>query len=185
MDFQGINKKLKFARRMNAFLSLIIVCLVASVLFLAFHVVRETNQVVLVPSQISDGMVARGGGVDQRYIEAIALDAAYAMYNVSAANLGYGRKTIERIASSGERSELLLRYDEIGEDIVQRKISTVFRPSSILTDLENLTIMIDGELATYLEDSRTSLENRRVIVNFEYEGASVRVASIAREEVKS
>lgn len=184
MDFQIMDRKYKGARRLNVVLVLFGAALTCAVVFLSFHIVRETNQVVLVPSQISDGMVARGG-VDQRYVEAIALDAAYAMYNVSAANLKYGRDVIERVSSNTERNRLLTRYDEIGEDIRLRKISTTFRPNNLQTDMDNLTVVLNGELSTYLENTRTSVERRTLLVTFAYEGASVRVASIAKLEDQS
>ena len=46
---------------------------------------------MLVPSRVSDGMVAVGA-VDARFVEALALDAVYAFYNVSPETASYGRR---------------------------------------------------------------------------------------------
>jgi len=179
MDFDQMNRQLKGARRRSAVLFVFVGLLSASCVALASHIVTTTNQVVLVPSQISDGMVARGA-VDQRYLEALALDAVYSFYNVSPQNLSYGRTSIERIAAGSQRAALLERYDEIGEDIRLRQISTTFRTNKLTTNLQNLQIAVEGTLATYIDTTRISEEARTIQVTFQQEGASVRVAGIGK-----
>lgn len=179
MDFDRLNRQLKGARRRANVLFVFVGLLSVSVVALAMHIVTTTNQVVLVPSQISDGMVARGA-VDQRYLEALALDAVYSFYNVSPENLSYGRTAIERISTASQRASLLERYDEIGEDIRLRRISTTFRPIKLTTNIPSLEIEVEGTLATYIDTTRTNEEPRKILVSFAQEGASVRVAGIGK-----
>ena len=61
---------------------------------------------VLVPSRISDGMVA-AGAVDSRYVESLALDAIYAFYNVSPETAAYGRRGCDRLACVRDRPRVV------------------------------------------------------------------------------
>ncbi len=109
---------------------------------------------MLIPSRVSDGMVARGAA-DVRYIEALSLDAVYAMYTVSPATIRYGRDVIERISAAEDRARLLDAYDDIADDIKLRRISTVFRPEKIEHNLPRLQIVVEGMLSTYPRHHRS------------------------------
>ena len=88
MEYQHLERKFKrrgLAR--NALLVTLLVMITANGL-LALRIFNQSNQVVLIPTHIADGMVARGA-VDKRYIEALTLDAIYALYNVSPNALDY------------------------------------------------------------------------------------------------
>ena len=62
--------------------------------------------VVLVPSTVTDGMVAYGG-VDTRYIEAIAKDTVYTLYNVAPGGTDYAEQVIARVATAASRQPIL------------------------------------------------------------------------------
>ena len=178
MDPKEFGRQLRAARRGRNFVALFAGALVVANTALALNILRETNQVVLVPSRISDGMVARGV-IDHRYVEAITLDAVYGMYNVHKDTLEYGRAIIARVSSSSQRADLLEQYDRIAEDITIRKISTVFYPRKLTVVPDGLSVSVAGQLATFLETTRTSIEERTIVVGFEREGASVRVNAIS------
>ena len=172
-----MNKQLRAARRARNASWVLLALMVAANLALAFNIYRETNQVVLVPSQIADGMVARGA-VDRRYVEALAVDAVSAMYTVHPETLDYGRKTVARLARDRDRAKLIESYDRVGEDMQVRKISTVFFIDRMETSVDGMKVRVFGQLATFLETTRTSIEDRVVLVTFAQQGASVRVSSI-------
>lgn len=184
MDIIALQKK--YNRRgaaRNALLVTVGVLILAN-LFLSFRIFSQSNQVVLVPTHIADGMVARGA-VDKRYLEALALDAIYALYNVSPNALDYGRTVIERIASVEERPRLLQQYDRIAGDIRARKISTVFLPQKIEHNFTRMEAVVTGRLQTYLETTQVSSEVRRILLTFKSEAGSVRLNSIGKLEDQS
>lgn len=184
MNLQAVETTLSRTRlQRNVAFVLFGVMLLSNVLIGA-KFLSQTNQVVLVPTNVSDGMVARGAA-DKRYIEALALDAVYAMYNASPGNLDYGRHVIERISSVGERNTLLRHYDEIGTDIRERDIATVFFPRQIEHNPESLDVIVDGVLQTYLNTVQIAAEPRRLLLTFVSEAGSVRLSRISRLEVDS
>lgn len=179
MNFQAMEKTVKQSRRATMVLSLVALTLIASNLLLVAKMYSQSNQVVLVPTTVSDGMVARGT-VDKGYIEAIALDAVYAMYNSSPNTLTFGRNVLERLSGPAERNEILLAYDRIAEDITTRKISTVFFPRRIEHNFGRYEVVVEGDLATYLETTQVSREKRRILIRFRPQAGSVRVSAIGR-----
>jgi len=181
MDFQVMQKRLKSANIRNIILLSGFVLMLCSNGLLAVKIYSASNQVVLVPTSITDGMVARGA-IDQRFVEAVALDAVYGLYNSSPTTLRYGRIVIERTASVKNRAGLLELYDEVAEDIRQREISTVFRPTQIEHNLDQLEVTVKGELDTYLSNVKVATERRNILLTFVIEAGSVRLSKINRIE---
>jgi conjugal transfer pilus assembly protein TraE len=184
MNLQGLQKIVRRTRmQRNAILAVGCILLAVNAL-LGIRLFTQTNQVVLVPTNVSDGMVARGAS-DKRYIEALALDAVYGLYNASPASLDYGRAVIERIASVSERNNLLRHYDDVATDIRERDISTVFFPRQIEHNIDNLEVVVEGDLQTYLNTVLISVEPRRVLLSFVAEAGSVRLFRVSRLEMES
>ena len=179
MDFAVMETSMGRLRRARNALGLVSLALIGSNLLLSWQVLQTHSQTILIPSRVSDGMVAQGGG-DVRYLEALSLDATQAMYTVSPATTTYSRQVIERVANPIERDALLKRFDEVAADIKTREISTVFLPEKIDHDLAKLTLTVSGQFATYLGTTRVSEEPRTIRVTFSEFGGSVRVARIER-----
>lgn len=171
-------KLIRLQRARNA-LGLVLIVMIFSNLLLAWQVLNTRSQMILVPSRVSDGMIAQGGG-DVRYLESLALDAVQAMYTLSPATSDYSRSVIDRVANPTEREILLRRFDEVAEDIRKREISTVFMPEKIDHDLANLTLLVTGQFGTYLGTNKVGEERRAIRIVFAEFGGSVRIARIER-----
>ncbi len=183
MDFPNLERALKATRTQRNFGFGLAAFLLATNGLLSIGIYSQSNQTVLVPTTIRDGMVARGA-VDKRYIEALALDAIYGIYNASPANLPYGRAVIERLASVKERADLLRHYDEVATDIREREISTAFYPQKIEHNLDRLEVVVEGDLQTFLNTVMVSTEPRRILLRFVAEAGSVRLSGVNRLEVQ-
>lgn len=183
MDFSTLKRKYKQARTARNGLAFGIAVCLGIILLLSYRISQENTQVVLVPSRVSDGMVARGAA-DIRYIEALSLDAVYAMYTVSPNTVSYGREVIERISSAADRARLLDAYDDIAEDIKLRRISTIFRPEKIEHNLARLQVFVQGSLSTYLDTTEVSTSPRRIMLTFVEEGSSTRLSRIELVEIE-
>ncbi|WP_233270680.1 type IV conjugative transfer system protein TraE [Chachezhania sediminis] len=177
MDVQRLSSAARAMRRALVLLVIVVLVMIASNLFLATKLVSQSNQVVLVPTMVRDGMVARGT-VDKGYVEALALDAVYAMYNAAPGSLDYGRQTIERLSSPADRARILARYDEIAEDMRERDISTVFYPRRIEHNFRAYEIVVSGELVTFLETTQVAREAKRILLEFRPQAGSIRLVSI-------
>jgi conjugal transfer pilus assembly protein TraE len=130
MEFAALDRSVRTARRGRNLAVVLLVTMIGANALLGLRLLNQSNQVVLIPTQVSDGMVARGA-VDKRYVEALALDAVYAMYNATPETLDYGRQVLDRLSSLRERSAILDQYDRIATDMRERKISTVFFPEKL------------------------------------------------------
>jgi conjugal transfer pilus assembly protein TraE len=179
MTYSEMERALNRVMRARNALGLALIVMMAANLLLSIQVLQKTSQTILIPSRVSDGMIAQGGG-DIRYLEALSLDAVQAMYTISPATSAYSRQVIERLANPTERESLLKRYDDVAADIKQREISTVFLPEKIDHDLEHLSLMVSGQFATYLGTTKVSDDRRVIKIVFSEFGGSVRVASIER-----
>lgn len=181
MNHERLLRQLRNARLQRSLFALGLCVMIVSNLFLVGSYTQVQRTTVLVPSRVSDGMVAVGA-VDARFVEALAMDAVYAFYNASPETSAYGRRVVERLSSFRERSSLLEAYDSVATDIRERRISTVFYPDKVDHELDGLTLYVSGHIATFIETKFVSREPRRLKLTFVEEAASVRLASISLEE---
>lgn len=181
MHIDALTKKLRAAQMARNLLLIGIGLSLTVNVLLSIRLSAESTQVVLVPTRVADGIVARGG-VDVRHMESIALDAVYAMYNISPATVRYGRDVIERVSSAQQRASLLEQYDDVAEDIRQRRISTVFRPVKVTHDLGRLQVTVEGRLSTYLNTVEVSDVPRKIVLTFSEEAASVRLSQMQLQQ---
>ena len=172
-----VSSQLRFARFARNLLALLLAMSIVANAALAIHISRQTNSVILVPSVVSDGMVARGS-LDVAYLEQLAKDAVMSLYQLTPTTLGEGRAVIERVSSGETRSELLGHFDAIAKDIGSRKLSTVWRTVRLTTNLDALTVDVEGEFSTYVRNNFASSESRTIRVTFGPEGASAWVIGI-------
>lgn len=177
MNPQNLSRALKQARRALVVAVVCAVMLLAGNTLLAAKIYSQSNQVVLVPTTVSDGMVARGA-VDKGYIEALSLDAVYAMYNTSPKTIQFGRNVLERLSGPAERAKILDAYDRISTDITERKISTVFFPRKIEHNFSTYEVVVEGVLGTYLETTQITRQDRRILIRFKPQAGSVRLSFI-------
>lgn len=182
MDFQTMQRQLRAAKLGRSMLLTLAVVMLLLNSLLTVKLYSSSNQVILIPTSIRDGMVARGG-VDVAYLEALALDVVYGFYNASASTQAYGRARIERMASIKDQAALLARYDEVAKDYLSRKISTTFEVQIIERNLETLEIKITGLFTTYLDTVRSNSEPRSILLTFVPEAGSVRLSKINLVEV--
>lgn len=181
MTPDALNRQLRSARWQRSLFAVIALLLLVSNLFLVGSYTQVQRTTVLIPSRISDGMVAVGA-VDARYVESLALDTIYAFYNVSPETASYGRRVVEKLASLRDRPSLLEAFDTVADDIRQRRITTVFFPERVEHDASGLKVVVTGSLATFIETERVSQQPRTITLNFIEEAASVRLASIDVQE---
>lgn len=177
MNFDTLKKKMYAAQRARNVLVVMLAVSITGNTFQSWKMSQESTQVVLIPTRVSDGMVARGAA-DIRYIEAVTLDAVYAMYTVSPETVKYGRTVIERISAAQDRARLLDAYDDIADDIRLRRISTVFRPEKIEHRMDQLQVVVTGNLATYLDTSEVNNSRRKILLTYVEEGSSIRLSRV-------
>lgn len=178
------SRQLRAARGTRNVFIVIALAQLAIIVMLVGSYTQIKRTTVLVPSRISDGMVA-AGAVDSRYVESLALDAVYAFYNVSPETAAYGRIVVERLSSLRDRPRLLDAFDAVAKDIRERRISTTFFPERVDHDMMGLRVVVTGNLATFIETQRVTREQRVITLTFVEEASSVRLKSMTVEESSS
>lgn len=138
---------------------------------------RQKQSVVLIPSRVSDGMVAVGA-LDTRYIEAIALDTIYALFNVSQGTTDYSRIVLQRVTSADQRQAVMRIWETSIQDYQRRNISTTFLPLSIEYQLNLDRVLVRGDLRTFIGNTMVSNDAKTTAVYFTQEAGSYRVSGI-------
>ncbi len=185
MDEMVALRELKGARNLRNGLAVASVLLLMIVAYQASALRDQKSVVVLVPTQFPEGTVAHGGQISPAYLEGLARDAVYSLLNVTPETTTYARDNLARLAAPHARVEILELWDDVMEEVRRRKIATAFYPRALNTSAGSLSVIIDGELSTYLGTSLVQREMKRYEVLFASVNSTVRIAKISELEMPS
>ena len=177
MDIIAVQRQYKSSQMQRNIIAIIALSLLLIIGVQAIALAKQRRSVVLIPSHVSDGMVAYGAR-DTRYIEAIALDTIYALFNVSPGSMEYSRLVLERVSAAAQREEVMKIWEKSTEDYVMRKISTTFLPHKIEYQLVSDRAVITGDLRTFIGNTMVNRVEKQIAVFFTPEAGSYRVSGI-------
>lgn len=185
MHEQYAQAELKNARAArNVFAVLSVLCAIAVVALVGLLWKQETK-IVLTPTFIPSGTVAVGAEVDGKYLEGLARDAMYSILNVSPEATDYARDALARIAAPDSRTKIITIWDDILLDVRKREISTAFYPAIFNVNTTALSVVVDGDLLTFLGSTMIAREKRRYQIAFKVVNGSARIADISGLELPS
>lgn len=183
MDVATALKSARKTQRARNSLACLLAVSVLSNAAMASFIATQHSQVVLIPTVVRDGVIA-AGLYDERYAEVLALDVVRAMLSVSPETRQIARDSVQRFAAPDARAGLIARFDEVTATIGERDVSTVFYPTNISHDIPGQSVLVRGELVTFLGPSRVREEERAARVQFADAGGVFRVAGIAMEALQ-
>lgn len=177
MNHQHLTNQYSSAKKQRNFLFALCISLCVTTVALSGVIANQSREVVLVPTRVTDGMVAFGNK-DTRYMEAITLDAIYALLNISPGTFDYSKQVLMRVTTAASKADILRAFDESTKDYQKRNISTSFIPTSIEYQIHLDRVEVTGLLRTLIGSTLVSSETRTYRVSFEPEAGSYRVSGI-------
>lgn len=181
MDFRLHNTTLHDAIVLrNIFLILLVLSLLVNA-GQAWNAATEDKVTRLVPSVIPDGMTIGTKSVDRATLELLTRDMAGLLLNGTPATTDYARQAILRIthpAVYGAVEQQTLEYFGYLRD---RKLSTVYFPTSVNVDTRTMMVEMVGQFDTYMGKTQTNSEVK--IYQFKWAFSGGRLSFYGFQEV--
>lgn len=159
----------KILKQRNVLLVLSTVMLVANI-FLSVTLFLHDKEIVLVPNFLDEKTSIKNNKMSPAYLEAITRDAINLMLNVSPANAEYITKSILKITHPAFYGKLKKDLNERAKDIINRRISTLFYPQSMLINEGHDGVIIVGKLSTYLGKEEVLTEDKTYSIAYSFDG---------------
>lgn len=144
--------------------------LLISNLFLATAVVFGDKEVVLVPNSLNEEASIINGKMSPAYIEALTRDVVNLMLNTTPSNVEYTARSILKITHPKFYGSLKTALTARSSDVINRKITVSFWPKSIIPTEDPNSVLVVGQLTTYLGKEETANEEKTYSITYAFEG---------------
>jgi conjugal transfer pilus assembly protein TraE len=136
--------------------ALMLVLMIVSNLFLAIKLINKAQTTILIPSEVTDSYRFNGGGVSESYLIDRASEVAKTIFNLTPQNLDIAGETVLKMTYPESYSQIKKQLLELADLVKQRRITTVFFPTSIKANSKDLSALVEGQFNTYLGKVSTS-----------------------------
>lgn len=166
--FQSRLLKLFHARNAYLFFSC---SLIVVVLFLCCVIYRFQSQqkTIVVPAVVHTPFWISSNDVSDDYLAEMAYFFANLYLNVSPENAVYQRDTLLRYTDPKSYDQLSRMWAGLINRIRKDAISTVFYPSKIKVNHQDLSVQISGQFHTFVGQTKLPIVNRTYELKFNYE----------------
>lgn len=137
---------------------------------------------VLVPAVSGPAWEVGGGRAGLRYLEDIGRTVAVTLLTLTPENAEHAREAAARLAHASARGAIGSWVAAEASRMARRDLSTAFYPGKIEADPGRLTVIIGGELATWVGREPVSRERKRYRLVFRVDAG--RIGLLRFEELK-
>ena len=148
---------------------------VASNLALALAIGASERTTVLVPAVRGAVWEVSGGRADRRYLEDMARTVAVTLLSLTPENAAHVRAAAARMSHASARGAIGAWVTAEAERMARRDIATAFWPGRIEAQ-DDLSVTVEGELATWMGREPVSQEERRYRLVFRIDGGRIGLA---------
>lgn len=129
--------------------------------------------VVVTPSVISQEYSISDRHVSRHYLEDMSRDVITTLLNLTPKNVGYMTDTVLKMVHPSAYGKVKKELLAMQEDVVVRKVSTVFYPISM--HVEELTVTIEGDFYTFIGSQLANQQRRTFAITYDYTGAKLTI----------
>ena len=145
------------------------------ILLLSLALCFNSKLVIVVPSVVSREYTISGNSVSRAYLEDMSREVITAMLNLTPRNVNYMTGLVLKMVHPSAYGEVKKELLAIQEDVVKRKVSTVFYPVEIKVDEKQLLTQVEGDFNTFVGNSLTSSKRKIFQIAFDYTGAKLTI----------
>lgn len=151
-----------------------------SIIFVqALVMLYKDTIVVVTPSVISKEYTITDRAVSKNYLEDMSRDVITTLFNLTPKNVSYMTETVLQMVHPSSYGKVKKELAAIQEDVIVRKVSTVFYPVSMLVDDENLIVHVEGDFFTFIGSSMTNQKRRTFEIKYNYTGAKLTIGGFS------
>jgi type IV conjugative transfer system protein TraE len=151
-------------------------------LILSICLLKEDTTIILVPNYLPNPVAASKKIPSNEYLEAISRDVVYTLFNLTPNNVNYAEKTILTLAHPRTYGNLKGQINLIKENITSRKFSTAFYPIEMYPDNQQLSVVVEGVLYTYLGAKEVSKDTKVYEIKYDYTSGKLTLLGITEIE---
>ena len=142
-------------------------------LALSIGLASVERMTVLVPAVAGPAWEVGGGSAGQRYLEDMGRTVAVTLLTLTPENAEHAREAAARLSHASARGAIGAWVTAEAGRMARRDLSTAFYPGRIEADPGRLTVVVGGELATWVGREPVSRERKRYRLSFRVDAGRI------------
>ena len=142
-------------------------------LALSIGLASVERMTVLVPAVAGPAWEVGGGSAGRRYLEDMGRTVAVTLLTLTPENAEHAREAAARLAHASARGAIGAWVAAEAGRMARRDLSTAFYPGRIEADPERLSVVVGGELATWVGREPVSRERKRYRLSFRVDAGRI------------
>ena len=154
-------------------LGLLLALSMAANLALSVGLANREASTVLVPAVSGPAWEVGGGRAGARYLEDMARTAAVTLLTLTPENARQVREAAARLAHASARGAIGAWVEAEAARMAGRDLASAFYPTGIEADTEGLSVVIAGELVTWIGREEAARKDLRYRLAFRVDGGRI------------
>lgn len=130
----------------------------------------KQKETILVPLSLSSDYKFDGKSYSPQYLEDLSRDIVQTMLNVTPENMKYIEQTLLQHVHPSYYGVLKDDLKTLFQMIKKKRVTTVFYPKSFVSDANTLTVIVKGQLHSYMGQHRVSIDKKSYKIEFAQSG---------------
>tara|TARA_B100001564_G_C20580368_1_gene642810 strand:+ start:262 stop:816 length:555 start_codon:yes stop_codon:yes gene_type:complete len=179
MELSSLNVELSRLIKQRNVTILLNMALILVIIVLSLVLLFKDTIVVVTPSVIAKEYRITDKNISKSYLEDMSRDVVTTLFNLTPKNVSYMTDTVLKLVHPSAYGQVSKELYKLQHDVITRKVSTVFYPSSMVVDENNLLVRIQGDFYTFIGSSLTAHKKRLFEIHYDYTGAKLTIGGFS------
>lgn len=183
MRFEVLRTNLEKLIKQRNISSIFATIMLVTNLILVSSFILKDEKIVIIPANLKQTVWLSSDEVSKEYLEEWAVFIASLILDVSSDSAEFKRQVLLRHISSNYKNQLSKELIQNQQKMLQEQFSTSFRPIEAEVSPRELTVVIKGDLITFVGSKNIKQERTNYLMKFDYSLGNLILKSF-KSEVK-
>lgn len=182
MNFSFFQNNIWELRIQRNGLALLAGLLLVNNIILSGAVFYKRERILLVPPRIAKPFWVQGDMVSKEYLTEMGAYISKLFLDLSPSSIPYNHAVLLTYATPETYGILKKQLLKEAEEYTKLQLSTHFKPSEIVTNLENMNVTVKGTLSSYVAGKHIRDSQETIVIQFTHRDAGLLVSEIRYQE---
>lgn len=163
-------------------LFILFICSFLIIFLQSILLIKKDTKIILIPNNLNKETILYSNKVSNEYLEAYTRDVIYSFLNLTPNNITYNEKTILSLTHPKFYGIIKNQFENLKTAIKSQKFTTTFYLEWILPNNEDLSVVVNGVLITFLGKKEISQVKKQYKIEYSY--VSSKLYIIGFNEIK-
>lgn len=154
-------------KQRNAFFIALLMSLLVNMV-LGLISIKFSNQVktILVPTEFKQSFWLSDKSVSENYLAEMARYMSFLLLNVTKKNIDFNKDKLLSMVHPANFNEVQQQFNDIKAALTKKNLTTAFYVSELMPDTDNLTVIVKGQLVSFIGKQKMTPQDKVYRIEF-------------------